>query len=77
MHALVYTGTEQLEYMQYPEITEDDDLNYPRGSLLWEFGEEIASNSNLKKNHQIILTTMGTYKFYYYNNADIMDFIKA
>ena len=75
--SLEFFSDKQLEYMQYPEITENDDLNYPRGSLLWEFGEEIASNSNMKKNHQIILTTMGTYKFYYNNNADIMDFIKA
>ena len=74
--SLEFFSDKQLEYMQYPEIT-DDDLNYPKGSLLWEFGEEIALNSDMKKNHQIILTTMGTYKFYYNNNADIMDFIKA
>ena len=75
--SLEFFSDKQLEYMQYPEITDDDDLNYPKGSLLWEFGEEIALNSDMKKNHQIILTTMGTYKFYYTNNADIMDFIKA
>ncbi len=75
--SLEFFSDKQLEYMQYPEKTEEDDLNYPRGSLLWEFGEEIALNSDMKKNHQIILTTMGTYKFYYTNNADIMDFIKA
>ena len=75
--SLEFFSDKQLEYMQYPEKTEAEDLNYPRGSLLWEFGEEIALNSDMKKNHQIILTTMGTYKFYYTNNADIMDFIKA
>ena len=63
--------------MQYPLKIGGDGLSYPMGSLLWEFGEEIALNSNMKKNHQIILTTMGTYKFYYYNNTDIMNFIMA
>jgi len=75
--SLEFFSDKQLEYMQYPEITESDDLNYPRGSLFWEFGEEIALNSNMNKNHQIILTTMGTYKFYYSNSSGIMDFINA
>ena len=61
--------------MQYPQITEKEAINYPNGTLLWEFGEEIALNCNHQKNHQIIMVTMGTYKFYYMNNSDIMDFI--
>ena len=75
--SLEFFSDKQLEYMQYPLKIGGDGLSYPMGSLLWEFGEEIALNSNMKKNHQIILTTMGTYKFYYYNNTDIMNFITA
>ena len=75
--SLEFFSDKQLEYMQYPLKIGGDGLSYPMGSLLWEFGEEIALNSNMKKNHQIILTTMGTYKFYYYNNTDIMNFIIA
>ena len=44
---------------------------------LWEFGEEIAGNIQMQKNHKIILTTIGTYKFYYMKNEQIMDFIRA
>ena len=75
--SLEFFSDKQLEYQQYNEITEKNDINYPRGTLLWEFGEEIALNSNIQQNHQIIMITMGTYKFYYINNAEIMDFIIA
>ena len=67
----------QLEYLKYPDKTEDDEINYPKGSLLWEFGEEIAFNSDMQKNHKIILKTIGTYKFYYLKNQQIMDYIRA
>ena len=73
--SLEFFSDKQLEYMQYPKITENNDLNYPRGTLLWEFGEEIALNSNNRQNHQVIMITMGTYKFYYTNNSEIMEFI--
>ena len=63
--------------MQYPKITKKNEINFPKGSLLWEFGEEIAINCNYQKNHQIIMITMGTYKFYCMNNPDIMEFITA
>ena len=75
--SLEFFSDKQLEYMQYPKITENNDLNYPRGTLLWEFGEEIALNSNNRQNHQVIMITMGTYKFYYTNNSEIMEFIIA
>ena len=75
--SLEFFSDKQLEYMQYPKITENNDLNYPRGTLLWEFGEEIALNSNNRQNHQVIMVTMGTYKFYYTNNSEIMEFIIA
>ena len=75
--SLEFFSDKQLEYMQYPKITENNDLNYPRGTLLWEFGEEIALNSNNRQNHQVIMVTMGTYKFYYTNNPEIMEFIIA
>jgi len=75
--SLEFFSDKQLEYMQYPKITENNDINYPRGTLLWEFGEEIALNSNNQQNHQVIMITMGTYKFYYTNNSDIMEFIIA
>ena len=67
----------QLEYLKNPDKTEDDEINYPKGSLLWEFGEEIAFNSDMQKNHKIILKTIGTYKFYYLKNEQIMDYIRA
>ena len=67
----------QLEYSQYPEIIENNDVDYPIGTLLWEFGEEIAKNSDRNKNHQIIMQTIGTYKYYYLKNGEIMNFIKA
>jgi hypothetical protein len=54
-----------------------NNIHYPRGSLLWEFGEEIALSSNKKRNHQLIMITMGTYKFYYINNAEIRGFLTA
>ena len=73
--SLEFFSDKQLEYIQYPKITENNDINYPRGTLLWEFGEEIALNSNNQQNHQIIMITMGTYKFYYTNNSEIMEFI--
>ena len=75
--SLEFFSDKQLEYMQYPKITENNDINYPRGTLLWEFGEEIALNSNNQQNHQVIMITMGTYKFYYTNNSEIMEFIIA
>ena len=75
--SLEFFSDKQSEYMQYPKITENNDINYPRGSLLWEFGEEIALNSNNRQNHQVIMITMGTYKFYYTNNSEIMEFIIA
>ena len=75
--SLEFFSDKQLEYMQYPKITENNDINYPRGTLLWEFGEEIALNSNNRQNHQVIMITMGTYKFYYTNNSEIMEFIIA
>ena len=75
--SLEFFSDKQLEYMQYPKITENNDINYPRGTLLWEFGEEIALNSNNRQNHQVIMVTMGTYKFYYTNNPEIMEFIIA
>ena len=75
--SLEFFSDKQLEYMQYPEITENNDINYPRGTLLWEFGEEIALNSNNQQNHQVIMITMGPYKFYYTNNSEIMEFIIA
>ena len=74
--SLEFFSDKQLEYTQYPEKIKNDDINYPKGSLLWEFGEEIAFNSSMQKNHKIILTTIGTYKFYYINNDEIMAFIK-
>ena len=75
--SLEFFSDKQLEYMQYPKITENNDIDYPRGTLLWEFGEEIALNSNNRQNHQVIMITMGTYKFYYTNNSEIMEFIIA
>ena len=75
--SLEFFSDKQLEYMQYPKITENNDINYPRVTLLWEFGEEIALNSNNQQNHQVIMITMGTYKFYYTNNSEIMEFIIA
>ena len=75
--SLEFFSDKQLEYMQYPKITKKNEVNYPKGTLLWEFGEEIAFNCNHTKNHQIIMITMGTYKFYYMNNPDIMEFIIA
>ena len=75
--SLEFFSDKQLEYMQYPKITENNDINYPRGTLLWEFGEEIALNSNNQQNHQVIMITMGTYKFYYTNNSEIMELIIA
>jgi hypothetical protein len=74
--SLEFFSDKQLEYTQYPEKIKNDDINYPEGSLLWEFGEEIAFNSSMQKNHKIILTTIGTYKFYYINNDEIMAFIR-
>ena len=75
--SLEFFSDKQLEYLQYPEKVEEDEVNYPKGSLLWEFGEEIAGNIHMQKNHKIILTTIGTYKFYYMKNEQIMDFIRA
>ena len=75
--SLEFFSDKQLEYMQYPKITENNDINYPRGTLLWEFGEEIALNSNNRQNHHVIMITMGTYNFYYTNNSEIMEFIIA
>lgn len=74
--SLEFFSDKQLEYTQYPEKIKNDGINYPKGSLLWEFGEEIAFNSSMQKNHKIILTTIGTYKFYYINNDEIMAFIR-
>jgi len=74
--SLEFFSDKQLEYTHYPEKIKNDDINYPEGSLLWEFGEEIAFNSSMQKNHKIILTTIGTYKFYYINNDEIMAFIR-
>lgn len=74
--SLEFFSDKQLEYTQYPEKIKNDDIHYPKGSLLWEFGEEIAFNSSMQKNHKIILTTIGTYKFYYINNNEIMAFIR-
>ena len=74
--SLEFFSDKQLEYTQYPGKIKNDDINYPAGSLLWEFGEEIAFNSRMQKNHKIILTTIGTYKFYYINNDEIMSFIR-
>jgi len=31
----------------------------------------------MQKNHKIILKTIGTYKFYYLKNEQIMDYIRA
>ena len=75
--SLEFFSDKQLEYLQYPEKVEEGEVNYPKGSLLWEFGEEIAGNIQMQKNHKIILTTIGTYKFYYMKNEQIMDFIRA
>jgi|TARA_B110000914_G_scaffold43265_1_gene36586 hypothetical protein len=74
--SLEFFSDKQLEYSQYPEKLKNDNTNYPTGSLLWEFGEEIAFNISMQKNHKIILTTIGTYKFYYFNNDEIMAFIR-
>ena len=75
--SLEFFSDKQLEYIQYPDIMKKNNLFYPRGSLLWEFGEEIALSSNKKRNHQLIMITMGTYKFYYINNAEIRGFLTA
>ena len=75
--SLEFFSDKQLEYLQYSEKVEEGEVNYPKGSLLWEFGEEIAGNIHMQKNHKIILTTIGTYKFYYMKNEQIMDFIRA
>ena len=75
--SLEFFSDKQLEYLKYPDKTEDDEISYPKGSLLWEFGEEIAFNSDMQKNHKIILKTIGTYKFYYLKNEQIMDYIRA
>ena len=74
--SLEFFSDKQLEYNQYSGNIKKNDINYPKGSLLWEFGEEIAFNSNMQKNHKIILKTIGTYKFYYINNDEIMAFIR-
>tara|TARA_B100000073_G_scaffold239886_1_gene200960 strand:+ start:1378 stop:1899 length:522 start_codon:yes stop_codon:yes gene_type:complete len=75
--SLDFFSDKQLEYSQYPQIIEKNDVDYPIGTLLWEFGEEIAKNSDRNKNHQIIMQTIGTYKYYYLKNSEIMNFIKA
>lgn len=75
--SLEFFSDKQLEYIQYPDIMKKNNIHYPRGSLLWEFGEEIALSSNKKRNHQLIMITMGTYKFYYINNAEIRGFLTA
>ena len=61
--------------MQYRDILSDEENYYPRHTLLWEFGEEIAKTTDHVKNHRIILLTLGTYRYSYIDNSDMMYFI--
>ena len=74
--SLEFFSDKQLEYLKYPDKTEDDEISYPKGSLLWEFGEELHLIVYVEKS-QNHFKTIGTYKFYYLKNEQIMDYIRA
>ena len=73
--SLEFFSDKQLEYFQYSDILSDNEIHYPRHSLLWEYGEEIAKTSDQSKNHSIILLTSETYRYSYIDNLDMMHFI--
>ena len=73
--SLDFFSDKQLEYVQYRDILSDEEIYYPRHTLLWEFGEEIAKTTDHVKNHRIILLTLGTYRYSYIDNSDMMYFI--
>ena len=75
--SLDFFSDKQIEYSQYDSITGDPSLYYPKRTLLWEFGEELARNANQRKNHKIIMQAIETYKYYYLENNDIIRFIRS
>ena len=75
--SLAFFSDKQLEYSQYNSIIGHQSLYYPKRTLLWEFGEELAQNANQRKNHKIILQTIETYKYHYLSNNDIIRFISS
>ena len=75
--SLDFFSDKQLEYAQYSYILSDEKIDYPRHTLLWEFGEEIAKSTNQIKNHRIIMLTLETYKYSYIDNSDMLYFIRG
>ncbi|HIA79315.1 MAG TPA: hypothetical protein EYO07_04035 [Candidatus Marinimicrobia bacterium] len=75
--SLDFFSDKQLEYAQYSYILSDEEIDYPRHTLLWEFGEEIAKSTNQIKNHRIIMLTLETYKYSYIDNSDMLYFIRG
>ena len=73
--SLEFFSDKQLEYLQYNDILSDNEIHYPRHTLLWEYGEEIAKIADHSKNHSIILLTSETYRYAYIDNKDMIYFI--